>query len=97
MDDKTNKSRTSGEPEVVLGFVAIALGSLALLVHFAGRAGLLGKAPEFLFPIGVALFVSGYLACFTIRRLSKRIAELEHRVDALTQGKSEEAKPSDHP
>ena len=97
MDDKTNKSRTSSEPEVVLGFVAISLGSLALLVHFAGRVGVLHQAPEFLFPIGVALFLSGYIACFTIRRLSKRIEELEHRVDALTQGKSEEAKPSDPP
>ena len=96
MDDKINRSRTSSEPEVVLGFVAIALGSLALLVHFAGRVGLLGKAPEFLFPIGVALFLSGYIACFTIRRLSKRIEELEHRVDTLTQGKTQETKASDH-
>ena len=97
MDDKTNKSRTSSEPEVVLGFVAIALGSLALLVHFGGRAGLLGKAPEFLFPIGVALFLSGYIACFTIRRLSKRIEELEQRVDALTKGKTEVTKASHQP
>ena len=40
----------------------------------------------------LSLFVSGYIACFTIRRLSKRIEELEQRVDALTKGKTEATK-----
>ena len=96
MDDKTNHSRTNAGPEVPLGIVAFGLGSLALLVHVAGRVGLLHEAPAFLFPIGVALFLTGYIACFALRRIYKRIEALEHRVDALTKGKAQETKASDH-
>ena len=87
MADKTNNSWT---PDVPLGFAAIMLGTLALLVYFAGRVGLMGQAPEFLFPIGVALFLSGYIACFTVRRHANRIAALEHRMDALTKENAKE-------
>ena len=89
---KANNSRMSEGPDVPLGLAAIVLGTLALLAHFAARVGLIREAPAFLFPIGVALFVSGYIACFALRRLHKRIEELEHRVDALAKGNVEETK-----
>ena len=97
MDDKANNSLTSAGPDVPLGWAAIILGSVALLAHFAARVGLIREAPAFLFPIGVALFVSGYIACFALRRLHKRIEELEHRVDALTKRNAQETTASAQP
>jgi hypothetical protein len=84
------KTKARGGPDVPLGWVALVIGIVLLVTHFAGRVGLINKAPASLLPIGIALFVSGYIACFALRRVYRRIEELEQRIDTIAKRRAQE-------
>jgi hypothetical protein len=77
MDDS---SRTKSGFPLLVGGAAFAFGVLMILASLAGRWGLIREAPHFVFPTGTALVLSGYIACFSLRGLNKRIEDLERRV-----------------
>src|SRR5262249_2133561 len=100
MNDSTDIPRKSSGPDVPLGWAALLFGVFLLLVWaVVWVLSGLGKVPEappmWLFPSAVALFVSGYISCFALGRLHKRIAELERRLEVATKDDDQKTKVSD--
>ena len=100
MNDSTDIPRKISAPDVPLGWAALLFGVFLLLVWgIAWVRYSLGNYPEpppmWLFPTAVALFVSGYISCFALGRLHKRIAELERRLDLAAKADDQKTKVSD--
>lgn len=98
MSDQRNSSQSKRTFDVPLGWLAFVIGTLLLLGWVVTKVGLIhAEPPAFLYPTGVALFVCGYVACFALPRLCKRVEKLEERLDALTKETTAQKKPSDQP
>ncbi len=98
MPDQPKCKRSGGSFDVPLGWLAFVIGILLLLGWFATDVGLIpGKPPAFLYPTGIALFVCGYIACLGLPRIHKRVEKLEQRLDALTNGTTEQKNRGDQP
>ena len=98
MPDQRNSSQSKRSFDVPLGWLAFVFGALLLLAWFVTKVGLIhAEPPAFLYPTGVALFVCGYIACFALPRLHKRVEELEQRVDTLAKGTNEPKKTGELP
>ena len=96
MADQRDASRSKRSFDVPLGWLAFVIGTLLLLGWFVSKLGLIpGDPPAFLYPTGVALFVCGYIACFALPRVHKRVDELEQRIDSLTSKTTEQEKSGD--
>lgn len=77
--------QSNSGPDVPLGLAALVIGTVMLLAYFASRLGIFAETPSSVFPIGIALFVSGYIACFALRRVHRRIRQLEDRITAIAK------------
>ena len=73
---------------------AVPLGWIALIGGLAGiagsvliRLGVLPKSDDPVGVLGIALFVGGYIACFIIPPLHRRMSALEQRINSL-EGKT---------
>jgi len=76
-----------------LGWIAFIFG---ILSAFAGVLVRLGVLPTTGYPIGglgIALLVGGYIACFMIPPLHRRISALEQRIGEIERQSAPEEKP----
>ena len=66
-----------------LGWTALVFGVVCLVAAELIRFGILPKTDYPFGGIGVALVVGGYIACFMVPPLHRRIIALEQRLDAI--------------
>lgn len=89
--EPSNKDSSSGYA-VPLGWVAFIGGLLgvagSVLIHF----GVLPKTDYPVGVLGIALFVGGYIACFIIPPLHRRVSTLEQRVNTLENKRTDQGK-----
>jgi len=88
-------SKSSSGYAVPLGWVAFIAGILGVAGSILIRFGVL---PETDYPVGVlgmALFVGGYLACFVIPPLHRRVSALEERLNNIENKRTHEDKPKE--
>ncbi|MGH7202056.1 MAG: hypothetical protein ACREJB_15740 [Planctomycetaceae bacterium] len=75
--------KRSTDHYVPLGWPALLVGGACIVASLLGRLGVLPKADFPILGLGVALFVAGYIACFVVPPLHRRIDALEGRITAL--------------
>lgn len=78
----SNDESSSGYA-VPLGWVALLGGLLGIVGSVLIRIGVLPKSDDPVGVLGIALFVGGYIACFIIPPLHRRVSALENRVNRL--------------
>ncbi|MBI2477787.1 MAG: hypothetical protein HYV60_03805 [Planctomycetia bacterium] len=82
LSEPSIKESSSGYA-VPLGWVAFIAGLLGIAGSILIRFGVLPKTDYPVGVLGIALFVGGYIACFIIPPLLRRVSALEQRVNNL--------------
>lgn len=78
----SNQESSSGYA-VPLGWAAFIGGLLGIAGSLLIRFGVLPKSDDPVGVLGIALFVGGYIACFIVPPLHRRLSALEQRVSSL--------------
>ena len=78
-----SKNESSTGYAVPLGWVAFIGGTLGVAGGALSRLGVLPKTDYPISVLGIALFVGGYIACFVIPPLERRVSALEQRLRDL--------------
>ena len=92
--EPSNNSASSGYA-VPLGWIAFIGGLFGVAGSILIRFGVLPKTDYPVGVIGIALFVGGYIACFIIPPLHRRVSALEQRIDNIEQERTDEHKPKE--
>ena len=66
-----------------LGWIALVFGIISLVGGVLSYFGVFPKTDYPLGGLGIAMVVGGYLACFIIPPLHRRVAELEQRLKSM--------------
>ncbi len=72
-----------------LGRIALVFGIASLIGGALSRFGVLPKTDYPLGGLGIAMVVGGYIACFIIPPLHRRLSLLEQRVDTLEKARTD--------
>jgi hypothetical protein len=78
-----SNNKSSNEYAVPLGWVAFIGGLLGVAGAVLIQFGILPKTDYPVGVLGIALFVGGYIACFIIPPLHRRVSALEQRVNNI--------------
>ena len=97
-DPKTPTQKTSPAKDattrsyVPLGWIAFLFGILSIAASLLSRLDLLPRTEFPVGGLGIALLVGGYIACFIIPSLDRRITELEDRIHKIEKKSDEKAR-----
>ena len=89
--EPSNNKSSSGYA-VPLGWVAFIAGIFGIAGSILIRFGVLPKTDYPVGVLGIALFVGGYIACFIIPPLHRRVSALEQRVNNIENKRTHEDK-----
>lgn len=92
--ERSNNESSSGY-YVPLGWVAFIGGLLGAAGSVLIWFGVLPKTDYPVGVLGIALFVGGYIACFIIPPLHRRVSALEQRVKNIENKPTDEGKPKE--
>ena len=91
LPEPSNIESSSGYA-VPLGWVAFIAGIFGIAGSILIRFGVLPKTDYPVGVLGIALFVGGYIACFIIPPLLRRVSALEQRVNNIECKRTDENK-----